>query len=80
MDEHLRFAPVTDMYLLHAELTTLQGLTEAHFPVKEASLVSEAGGLLEHLTHWSALREVGMETNRNLMSGINTGQKFQVLF
>lgn len=63
------------MYLFHAELTSLQALTEAHFPMEKASVVSEAGGLLQDVTHWSALREVGMETNGNFMSETKTGQK-----
>lgn len=43
------------VYLFHADLTSLQGLTEAHLPMEEAILVYQSGGLLEALTYWDAL-------------------------
>lgn len=42
------------VYLFHAELTFLQGLTEAHLPMEETPLVYECGNLLEALTYWNA--------------------------
>lgn len=56
------------MYLFHAELTSLQGLTEAHLPMEEAALVDQCGGLSEALTHRDALRQVGMETDWDVVS------------
>lgn len=43
------------VYLFHAELTSLQGLTEAHLPMEKAALVYQRRLLLEALTHWNAL-------------------------
>lgn len=43
------------VYLFHAKLTTLQGLTEAHLPMEDAALVNQRGGLLKALTHRNTL-------------------------
>lgn len=50
------------VYLPHAELTPLQGLTEAHLPTEEAVLVGQCGGLL---THRNAFGQVGVEADGN---------------
>lgn len=43
------------VYLFHADLTPLQGLTETHLSMEEATLVYQCGDLLEALTYWIAL-------------------------
>lgn len=54
MCHFIRDGSISVMYLFHAELTSLQGLTKAHFPVEEAALVYQCGDLLEALTCWGA--------------------------
>lgn len=68
-----RTPPVPDLcckllYLFHAELAPLQGLTESHLPMEEPTLVSQRWRLPEALTHWSALWQVGMEADGDAVS------------
>lgn len=55
------------VYLFQAELTSLQGLTEAYLPKEEATLVYQRGGLLEALTHWNAFGQVGMQADGDVV-------------
>lgn len=54
--------------LFHAELSSLQLLSEAHLPMEEPSLVDECRVGLQTLTRRYAFWQVGMETDGDVVS------------
>lgn len=68
-----------DTYLFHTELTSFQGLAKAHLAKEDAPVVYQCGWLSETLTCWNALRQVGMEASRDIVSNSRRRKRRKIL-